>query len=118
MFTCLLTITADGGKKIPCTIFRGKGVKLSAEEKEMHKRRDIKIFYSSNGWANQKVINDWINYMFPTTSFSKKILIWDSFAAHISDETKKLLKTKRVLPIVIPGGCTYLLQTLDASNTC
>ena len=83
----------------------------------MRKRRDIKILYSSNAWANQTTTNDWINYMFPTTSFSKKILIWDSFKAHLTQETKKLLKSKHVLPVIIPSGCTYLLQTLDVSNT-
>ena len=75
MFTCLLTITAEGGKKVPCVIFRGKGSRLSEEDREMHKRRDIKCFYSDNGWNNQTVTNNWINYMFPTTTFSKKILI-------------------------------------------
>ena len=107
MFTCILTATGDGEKKVPCAIFKGRGKKLTDDDKEMLKNRKIKIFWSENGWNNQAVTENWLNFMFPTTSFRKKVLIWDSFATHISKETKKLMKQKRIIPICIPGG-TYL----------
>ena len=107
MFTCILTATADGQKKVPCPIFKGRGKKLTEDDREMLKRRDIRIFWSDNGWNNQTVTEDWLNFMFPTTTFRKKILIWDTFATHISKETKKLLKQKRIIPVCIPGGLYF-----------
>jgi len=39
-----------------------------------------------------------------------KMIIWDSFACHISEKTKALLHQLGVLSCIIPGGCTKLIQ--------
>ena len=47
--------------------------------------------------------------------FGKRLLIWDSYRCHICDEVKASCKKNNIDMIVIPGGCTKFLQTLDVS---
>ena len=44
-------------------------------------------------------------------SFSKRLLIWESFKAHISDSTKQVLKDLKIETAIIPGGCTGYVVT-------
>ena len=75
MFTCILTATGDGEKKVPCAIFKGRGKKLTDDDKEMLKNRKIKIFWSENGWNNQAVTENWLNFI-NTKQFQFKLVLW------------------------------------------
>ena len=48
--TVALAYASDGHKYPPCIVFKGKG--LTKEDKELVKRKDINVNYSSNGWFN------------------------------------------------------------------
>ena len=109
--TVILAASASGKKKRPFVILKGKG--QAKDMKELKKRRDIDVGFSSNGWANDEIIEQWINCNFGSVFFQKRLLIWDSFRAHISDGTKKVLKQKRIDQALIPGGCTGLFQAPD-----
>ena len=92
-------------------MIKGKG--QNKEMKELKKRRDIDIGFSFNGWANDDIIEEWLKCNFGTICFQKRLLIWDSFRAHLSDATKKVLKQKKIDQALIPGGCTGILQAPD-----
>ena len=109
--TVILAASADGKKKKPFVVFKGKG--KGKDLKDLKARRDIHISWSNNGWGNEEIVEEWLNYNFNDTSFLKRLLIWDAFRGHISDATKKVLKRKRIDQAVIPGGCTGLLQAPD-----
>ena len=73
--------------------------------------------YNENGWTNDDVMKFWILRIFNSLESSfNRLLIWDSFRAHISDDTKKLLKHKKIDHAVIPGGCTGLIQVRGLPN--
>ena len=109
--TVILAASANGKKKKPFVVFKGKG--QARDIKELKKRRDINIGCSDNGWCNDDVIREWINCNFSDISFNKRFLIWDAFRGHISDATKQLLKRKKVDQAIIPSGCTGILQAPD-----
>ena len=111
--TVILAANADGKKKKPYCIFRGKGAKKSQDNRILRERKDIIVGFSENGWANETLIEDWINKSFSGVSFGKRLLIWDAFRAHVTPGIKKSLKQKRVDTAVIPGGCTAILQAPD-----
>ena len=94
-------------------MFKGKG--CTKEDKELLKRNDILVTYSDNGWFNQGLTQKWLQKVLGTTLFGHRLLIWDAFKCHISDATKDLLKQMKIDVIVVPGGCTKFLQTLDVS---
>ena len=110
--TVILAACSDGRKKKPFVILKGKG--QSKEVKELKKRRDIDIGLCPNAaWTNDEIIEEWLNCNFGTISFQKRLLIWDSFRAHLSDATKKVLKQKKIDQALIPAGCTGILQAPD-----
>lgn len=93
-------------------MLKGKG--QAKDVKLLRERKDINIGLSENGWCNDQIIEEWLNCNFPDTTFHKhRLLIWDSFRAHLSDATKQVLKRKRVDQAIIPSGCTGILQAPD-----
>ena len=107
-----MAASSDGKKKKPFIIFKGKG--QAKEVKALKTKKDVDIGLSDNGWANDDIIHQWLNCNFADTSFFKhRLLIWDSFRAHMSEGTKKILKKKRIDQAIIPGGCTGIVQAPD-----
>ena len=110
----LLTGASDGKKKKPYIVFRGVGKNKHAKQLK-EDNPEVIIGFSSSGWFNNDIVEDWLNQLFPDTCFFNRLLVWDSFRAHISDQTKEVLKRKRMHQALIPGGCTGVLQAPDVS---
>ena len=85
------------------------------EDKELIRRRDINVKFSGNGWFNTELTKDWVDNTLGRKMFGKRLLIWDSYRCHICPEVKASCKKNNIDMIVIPGGCTKFLQTLDVS---
>ena len=100
--TALLTGRSNGKRCIPTIIFAGKG--CTKMDKELKSRRDIKVVFRDTAWCNESVIADWIPTIFPSLFPKRTLLVWDSFRAHLTENTKSLLQQRRVDTIVIPGG--------------
>ena len=111
--TVCLSAYASGDQVIPLVIFPGKG--CTKMDKELKMRKDIKVCYRDTAWVNDSILEEWVPTAFPSLFPKRKVLIWDSFRAHISDNTKKLLKSKKIDSIIIPGGLTGLIQAPDVS---
>ncbi len=59
---------------------------------------------------------DWLKavfFMWPVPFRTRRILIVDAFAAHITPAVKDFIKKRNVKYVIIPGGLTHLLQPLD-----
>ena len=82
-------------------------------DKELKSRRDIKVVFWDTAWCNESVIADWIPTIIPSLFPKRTLLVWDSFRAHLTENTKSLLQQRRVDTIVIPGGLTGLIQCPD-----
>ncbi|CAI7934275.1 unnamed protein product [Closterium sp. NIES-54] len=112
----MLGVTADGRKLPAMVIFKRKtipkirvppGVIIRAHEK---------------GRMDGKLVDDWVNnvllpFIKPPRGirWSKTLLVLDSYRGHITDGVLAKLRWHRVIPAIIPGGCTPLLQPLDVS---
>ncbi len=46
---------------------------------------------------------------------AESLLIMDSFSAHLTDDVAANTKKNKVHTVIIPGGCTSVLQPLDVS---
>ena len=69
-------------------------------DKELKLRKDIKVVYRDTAWCNDSVLEEWVPTTFPSLFPKRQALIWDSFRAHMSENTKKVLKNKKVDSIV------------------
>ena len=115
-FTVMLSACADGSKKRLFIVFKGKG--NTVEAKKLKQRKDIHVTFSDNGWFNDQVTIEYLDFLYPNTLFQKqqnRLLIWDAYRCHISESTKGVLHKKNVHTMVIPGGCTSLIQAPDVS---
>ena len=101
-------VKADGTKLKPFVVIPAKKVK-----KELSSIPGVVVAATSNGWMNGETTSDWLQTVWTKFTFSKQMLVWDSFICHISDAMKEQLKQCNTLMSVIPGGCTKFLQPLD-----
>ena len=57
----------------------------------------------------------WCNEILGQFSFCKRLLAWDSYEAHLTDDVKKSLTNSKIESVIIPGGCTKYIQAPDVA---
>ena len=71
-------------------------------------RKKCYVTGSPNGWMNEELTLRWCNEALGQFSFQCRLLVWDSFEAHMTNTVKtKLAKAK------IDDGCTKYIQAPD-----
>ncbi|CAK8671192.1 unnamed protein product [Clavelina lepadiformis] len=105
--TVCLAVKADGTKMTPYVVIPTKKVK-----KELADISGVIVAATPNGWMNGNLTADWVEKVWTNFSFAKRMLVWDSFKCHISEDMKKQLQRYNTVMSVIPGGCTKYLQPL------
>lgn len=75
----------------------------------------IEFVYASQSWMNDDLTGDYLDRIIGRFSFTRRLMVWDSFRSHISKKTKSKLRSMRIDSAVIPGGCTGLIQPADVS---
>ena len=105
----------------PTLIFRGKGLRISKEEKSNWDKR-VKGFFQEKAWCDQTIMKCWINeewgnmYFNPATPESSgKILCADLHRAQQTATVKRMLQSKNTVLVNIPPGFTSKVQPLDVS---
>ncbi len=107
------TDTSTGKMLPPMIIFKGttnhciQGIRGS---------NGILISYQKKAWLDENEILKWIrNIWIQHTNKQTSLLFLDSFSAHLTDRVKEGFKQCNATIVVIPGGCTSVLQPLDVS---
>ena len=95
--TVCLTVSASGQKFMPI---------LSSRE-EVEKSNDWMPFVPERyscpplhpaGWIRQQLRT------IPHLAFGRQMIVWDSFRCLVSEATKTILRSRRILNVIIPGG--------------
>ena len=55
----------------------------------------------------------WFKSVVGMFSFSRRLLAWDSFEAHMTAEVRATLKSANTEDVIVPGGCTKYVQAPD-----
>ncbi|CAI7878614.1 unnamed protein product [Closterium sp. NIES-54] len=116
--TVMLAVTASGLKLPPYVVFKRKtipkvpipaGVVVRAQDK---------------GWMDESLVQDWITQvMVPflkplresTGRRREALVVLDSYRGHLTEAVGQTMRMFRLSRVVIPGGCTPLVQPLDVS---
>lgn len=113
-FTCVLAITADGGKLPPFLVFKRKTIPL-----KMKFVPGVIVRCNPKGWMDDALTQEWLRTVWHRRSGAalgkSSMLVWDSFRAHLTPSNKKLAAEIKTNLNVIPGGLTGQLQPLDVS---
>ena len=98
----------DGTRLKPFIVFKG----TKRESKALHDEfnRKCSVAGSANGWMNEDLTLRWCNEILGQFSFRKRLLAWDSYEAHLTDDVKKSLTKSKIESVIIPGGCAKYIQ--------
>ncbi len=111
--TAVLSCTAAGNMLPPMIIFKGTTHKSVAGVKGSN---DTLVKYQKKAWMDEKLMLTWISEIWVKLTKKKPSLLFlDTFSAHLTDQVKTAFKQSNTTVIVIPGGCTSILQPLDVS---
>lgn len=107
--TVMLCVTADRGKLPPYVILNRKMI-----PKENF-GQDIIIRAQENAWMTSELMQDWLECVWERRpdANNRSMLIIDSFRGHLTDEVKDKIKEKTSDLVIIRGGLTRKLQSLD-----
>lgn len=112
-FTVVLTANGAGAKLKPYVVFSG-GVRKIKELQEKKQLSGNLVATSKNGWMNEELTKDYLQRVMGKLCFRRRILVWDAYRCHLSEATKRELKSGyNITTAVIPGGCTKYLQAPD-----
>lgn len=112
--TVTLGAYADGTKMAP--LVHLPGVRPPKKDDIPSGIQVIMCGAGKKSWANVESIKFWLQTLLGINNRRRRLLVWDSFKAHITPEIKDLVKTKYNTDMaVIPGGCTCKLQPVDMS---
>ena len=118
--TAQLTIFADGEPRVkPLLIFRGKGLRIPQAETRAYDHRVV-VKFQPNAWCDEEMMLHWCRHMWKrpfSIDFKKpKLLIADVHKAQTTDNVIAFLKRETTTSVVlVPAGCTSLVQPLDVS---
>ena len=109
--TVQLIVSADGVDRVKAAvIFRGKGLRISAKEKQSYDRR-VKVMYREKAWCGQEIMKEWIltewanPFKNPIGQNSDgKILIVNVHRAQQTDSVEELLKKRKTTLVHAPPG--------------
>ena len=70
----------------------------------------------AKGWMDEERMLEWIQKVWaPYVDGNRALLSLDMFSGHLTDRVKDTLDKCGTKMLVIPGGCTSVLQPLDVS---
>ena len=115
--TVQLTIFADGEARVPpLLIFRGKGLRISQVEKTKYDRR-VRVQFQENAWCDEAQMLNWVNHIwkrpFSPDVEKPKLLIADVHKAQKTEKVLHALEACKTTVVLVPPGCTSLVQPLD-----
>ena len=104
-----LVAKADGTtcRLKPMVVFKG-GKREVAKLKEEFQHRAI-VATS----ANTELTKVWVDSVVGAFAFNRRLLAWDSHECHMEDSITESLKSKKIDPVIVPGGCTKYIQAPD-----
>lgn len=110
--TVTLGCTATGKMLKPMIIFKGKTKRSINKVSEGNSI----VAFQKKAWMDENIMKVWIKKIWRTyTKNNPSLLFLDSFSAHITPDIRSLFSECNTTVVVIPGGCTSILQPLDVS---
>ena len=115
--TVIFVITADWSKLPPFLIFKRKACPKTLKNENLFPD-DVLIRNQEKGWMTESLMLEWLRNVWERRpcglSNPPSILCLDTFRDHLTNDVKKKMHSLGS-DLVIPGGMTSVLQTLDVS---
>lgn len=111
----VLCIFADGVNRIPpMVLFHGKGTVYEKESPKYHP--GVLVEFNPTAYMNDDLFLKYIElYLLPALGNRPSLFAIDLCSSHKTVPVLDTLRSKKIIPTLIPGGCTSLIQPLDVS---
>ena len=106
----VLSCTATGNMLPPMVIFKGTTPRSITG---VQGSQGTVVGYQKKSWMDEKLMLKWISDIW--VKMRQSLLFLDTFSAHLTDKVKDAFQKFNTTVLVIPGGCTLILQPLDVS---
>ena len=111
--TATICCTADGTYLPPFVVFKGK---TSRPLRKVTIPKDVIATTQQKAWMDEPRMLMWITMVWkPYIAGRPALLTLDTFTAHLTEAVKDAFDQCKTTLVVIPGGCTPVLQPLDIS---
>ena len=90
-----------------------KGAKREVAVLRQEHKRQAYIGSSANAWMTTELTNEWVNHVFGSFAFDRRLLAWHSYECHMEDSIVQSLRSRKVDVVIVPGGCTKYNQASD-----
>ncbi len=112
--TAVLSCTSTGAMLPPMVIFKDTTPRWITN---VLGSQGTVVGYQKKSWMYEKLMLIWISDIWVKyTKNRPSLLFLDTFSAHLTDKVKDAFhKSNTTTVLVIPGGCTSILQPLDVS---
>lgn len=113
----VLCVFADGINRIPpMVLFHGLGTVYEKESPKYHP--GVLVEFNATAYMNDKLFLKYIElYLLPALGSGNKpsLFALDLCSSHKTPAVLDSLRSHKIIPTLIPGGCTSLIQPLDVS---
>jgi len=111
-FTVCLAAMANGSNLKPFVVF--KGVR---RDPQLVRFPRVIVEYSKNGWMNEKLTEIWVDKVWGTLQFHRKMLVWDAYKCDLTESVEEKVRQTRSDMVVVPGGLTKHIPPLMFHGT-
>lgn len=111
----VLCIFADGVNRIPpMVLFHGEGKVLPKESPQYHP--GVLVEFNRTAYMNDGLFVKYIDlYLLPALNGRPSLFAIDLCSSHKTSPVLNIFHQHKVIPTLIPAGCTSLVQPLDVS---
>ena len=104
----MLSCIATGDVLPPMIIFKGTTTRSIAG---VTNKNGAIVMYQEKAWMDEDIMKQWIMRVWGQyTKKQPSLLVLDGFSAHVTEEIQAMFARYNTTVIVIPGGCTSVLQ--------
>lgn len=115
--TVIAAIALDGTKLPLWVLAKGKTERREAKFRDDTRLKKLKewviIEHSESGWNSGDVARKYLNWLHKWNQGDHKYVLWDLYASHRSEDTKRHCLEKEITLQYIPNGQTGVWQPLD-----
>ena len=112
------TFCGWGASNKPLLIFRGKGRRLPRDERQQYDHRVV-VTFQTNAWCDEGVMMWWTDTLWKRPicpeAQQPKLLILDVHKGQTTAKVNGSLQGCKTTTVLVPTGCTSLVQPLDVS---
>lgn len=99
----------------PMLIVKGETRRVVNSMNILAGERDCVVRFDAKAWCNEALCKEWVKKCIPAGVAESALLVWDNFAAHVTEGTLRACAAEKLTVLTLPPNCTPYIQPLDVA---